>query len=338
MTNDTKTINISTSTIFRIIIILLGLVFLYAIRDILVIIFVALIIASAINEPVGWLHRRRIPRILGVVFVYLGFLSLLSLAVILIFPPLAEQVKHLAVSFPGIVEKVGLGVQDWWGNFKVEGIAQSFLGDISSSLSQTVSGFFTTITGVFGGIFSVVFVFIFSFYLATQEKGIKGFVLALIPTEHRHYLSDLANRVQIKIGGWVRGQLLLMLIVGVLTYIGLSLLGVKYALVLALIAALFEIIPYLGPILAAIPAVILAFFQAPVLALMVVLLFTIINQVENYVIVPQVMKRAVGLNPIVIIVVMLIGAKLAGILGIILAVPTAAAITEVVKDFQKESD
>ena len=336
MIGDTKTINISTSTIFRTLIILLGVVFLYAIRDILVIIFVALIIAAAVNEPVGWLQKRKIPRILGVIFVYLSFLSLLSLAIILIFPPLAEQIKQLAVNFPEIIEKVGLGVQEWWGKFQVEGIVQSFLSDISSGLSQTVSGFFSAITGIFGGIFSVVFVFIFSFYLATQEKGIKGFIFTLIPTEHRHYISDLANRIQIKIGGWVRGQLLLMLIVGVLTYIGLSLLGVKYALVLALIAALFEIIPYLGPILAAVPAVILAFFQAPVLALMVVLLFTVINQLENYVIVPQVMKRTVGLSPIVIIVVMLIGAKLAGILGIILAVPTAAAITEVVKDFRKE--
>ena len=310
----------------------------YAIRDILVIIFVALIIAAAVSEPVRWLQKHRIPRILGVVLVYLGFLSLLSLAIVLIFPPLAEQVKQLAANFPEIVEKVGLSVQDWWNRFQVEGIVQSFLGDVSSRLSQVTTGFFSAITGVFGGIFSIVFVFVFSFYLAIQEKGVKGLVFALIPTEHRHYISDLANRIQIKIGGWVRGELLLMLIVGVLTYIGLSLLGVKYALVLALIAALFEIIPYLGPILAAVPATVLAFFQAPLLALFVILLFTVINQVENYVIVPQVMKRAVGLSPIVIIIVMLIGAKLAGVLGIILAVPTAAAITEVVKDLQKKSD
>ncbi|MEA2113609.1 MAG: AI-2E family transporter [Patescibacteria group bacterium] len=335
MAKEVRTINISTSTIFRTLIILLGVVFLYAIRDILVIIFVASIIAAAVNEPVGWLQKRKIPRILGVVVVYLVFFSLLSLAIVLVFPLLAEQVKQLAVNFPEIVDKIGLSVQDWWNRFQVEGIIQSFLGDISNSLSQTVSGFFGTVTGFFGGIFSVVFVFIFSFYLATQEKGIKGFVSALIPTEHRHYLSDLANRIQVKIGGWVRGELLLMLIVGVLTYIGLSLLGVKYALVLALIAGLLEIIPYLGPILAAVPATILAFFQAPFLALMVILLFTVINQVENYVIVPQVMKRAVGLNPVVIIIVMLIGAKLAGVLGVILAVPMAAAITEVVKDFRK---
>jgi len=113
-------------------------------------------------------------------------------------------------------------------------------------------------------------------------------------------------------------------------------LGVKYALTLALVAALFEIIPYIGPILAAIPAVILAFLQAPFLALLVILLYIVIQQLENYVIYPQVMKKTVGLNPVVIIIVMLMGAKLAGILGIILAVPVAAAVAEFLKDLQKK--
>ncbi len=336
MTNNIRTINISTSTIFRTVIILLGLVFLYTIRDILVIIFVALIIAAAVNGPVSWLQRHRIPRLLGVVFIYLTFLAFLSLIITLIFPPLAEQIKQLAVNFPGIVEKVGLSVQGWWSKFQIEGNLQSFLGSASERLTQATSSVFNTITGIFGGFFSAIVVLVISFYLSTQEKGVKNFLVSVTPIKHRHYLSDLANRVQIKIGGWVRGELLLMLIVGVLTYIGLSILGVKYALVLALIAALFEIIPYLGPIFAAVPATILAFFQAPLLALFVILLFVVINQVENYVIVPQVMKRTVGLSPIVIILVMLIGVKLAGVLGIILSVPVAAVIAEFVKDFQEK--
>jgi predicted PurR-regulated permease PerM len=128
-----------------------------------------------------------------------------------------------------------------------------------------------------------------------------------------------------------------MFIVGCLTYIGLYFLGIKYALTLALVAALLEIIPYIGPILAAIPAVILGFAQSPFLALLVILLFVVIQQLENYIIVPQVMKKTVGLNPIVIIIVMLIGAKLAGVIGIILAVPVAAAVAEFLKDIRKES-
>jgi len=128
----------------------------------------------------------------------------------------------------------------------------------------------------------------------------------------------------------------LAVIIGILTYIGLFFLGVKYALVLALVAGILELIPYIGPILAAVPAVILSFFQAPFLSLLVLILYIVIQQLENQIIGPQVMKRTVGLNPIVIIIVILIGAKLAGILGIILAVPVTAAIAEFLKDVRKE--
>ena len=333
--NNSQTINISTSTILRVIFILLALVFLYLIRDILIIVFVAVIIAAAINGPVSWLQKHKVPRLLGVIFIYLLLLLLLGLIVTLIFPPLAEQIKQLAVHFPEFMEKIGLSVQEWWGKYKLEGSLQTFLDKISNKLAQATSSVFGTIIGLFGGLISAVIILVISFYLAVQEKGAKRFLVSLTPNEHQSYLADLIERIESKIGGWLRGQLLLMFIIGCLTYIGLYFLGVKYALTLALVAALLEIIPYIGPILAAIPAVILAFFQSPFLALLVILLYIVIQQLENYIIVPQVMKRAVGLNPVVIIIVMLIGAKLAGLLGIILAVPVTAAAAEFLKDLQK---
>jgi predicted PurR-regulated permease PerM len=333
--NQSQTINISTSTILRVIVILLGLLFLYLIRDILLIVFVAVIIAAAINGPVSWLQRHKVPRLLGVIFIYLLLLLLLALIVSLIFPPLAEQIKQLTVYFPGFMEKIGLSVQEWWGEHKIEGNLQGLLDKISNKLSQATSSVFGTIIGLFGGLFSAVIVLVISFYLAVQEKGVKRFLVSLTPQEHQHYLIDLIERIQNKIGGWLRGQLLLMFIVGFLIFVGLHFLGVKYALTLALIAALLEIIPYVGPILAAIPAVILGFAQAPLLALLIILLYIVVQQLENYVIVPQVMRKTVGLNPIVIIVVMLIGAKLAGVLGLILSVPLTAAIVEFLKDLQK---
>jgi predicted PurR-regulated permease PerM len=333
--SQSQTINISTSTIFRTIVIILGFVFLYLIRDILLIVFVAVIIAAAINGPVSWLQRHKVPRLLGVIFVYLLLLLLLALVVTLIFPPLAEQIKQLAVHFPGFMEKIGLSVQEWWGEYKIEANLQALLANLSDRLSQATSSVFGTIISLFGGLFSAIIVLVISFYLAVQEKGVKRFLISLTPSEHQHYLSDLIDRIQTKIGGWLRGQLLLMFIVGLLTYIGLYFLGIKYALTLALVAALLEIIPYVGPILAAIPAVILGFVQSPFLALLVILLFVVIQQLENYIIVPQVMKKAVGLNPIIIIIVMLIGAKLAGVIGIILAVPLTASIAEFIKDLQK---
>jgi len=334
--SQSQTINISTSTILRIVVVLLALAFLYIIRDILIVVFVAVIIAAAINGPVNWLQRHRVPRILGVTFIYLFILLLLALVVTLIFPPLAEQIKQLAVSFPEFMERASLTVQEWWGEHKIEGNLQMLLDRFSGKLTQAASSVFGTIIGIFGGLISAIIILVISFYLSVQEKGVKRFLISLTPNEHKHYISDLIERIQTRIGGWLRGQLLLMIIIGILVYIGLSILGVKYALTLALVAGLLEIIPYIGPILATIPAVILAFLQSPFLALLVLLLFIVIQQLENYVIFPQVMKRAVGLNSIIIIIVMLIGAKLAGVLGIILAVPLTAAAAEFLKDFQKK--
>ena len=334
--NQSQTINISTSTILRVILILLALVFLYLIRDILMVVFVAIVIAAAINGPVSWLQRHKVPRLLGVIFIYLLLLLFLALIVTLIFPPLAEQIKQLAIYFPEFMEKIGLSVQEWWGKYRLEGNLQTFLDKISNKLAQATSSVFATIIGLFGGLLSAIIILVISFYLAVQEKGAKRFLVSLTPKEHQGYLAGLIERIESKIGGWLRGQLLLMLIVGLLTYIGLYFLGVKYALTLALIACLLEIVPYIGPILAAVPAVILAFFQSPFLALLVIILYIVIQQLENYIIYPQVMKKAVGLNPIIIIVAMLIGAKLMGILGMILAVPVTAAIAEFLKDFQKK--
>jgi len=333
--DNSQTFNISTSTIFRIIIILLGLVFLYFIRDILLIIFVSVIIAAAMNGPVSWLQGHKIHRILGVLFVYLIFLLLAILVITIISPMLTEQIKQLANYFPELVEKVNIGFQEWWGKYRTDVNIQSFLDNFSNKLNQATSSIFGTIVGLFGGLFSFGIVLVISFYLAVQEKGVKRFFVSMTPSEHQHYVSDLINRIQIRIGGWLRGQLFLMLIIGSLTFIGLYFLGVKYALTLALIAGILELIPYIGPFIALVPAAILAFVQSPMLALLVIILYVVIQQLENYIIVPQVMKRAVNLNPIVIIIAMLIGAKLAGVMGVILSIPLTAAIAEFLKDFQK---
>jgi predicted PurR-regulated permease PerM len=335
--NLQQTINISTSTIFRVILILLGLFFLFIVRDIVLIVFISIVIAAAVDGPVSWLQRRRVPRFLGVIFIYLVVILILALLMTLVVPPLAQQVKQLAGSFPEFVDKTETAIEQWWGQYQGGGEqAQNILRDFSNRLSELTGNIFSGIVSLFGGIFSVFIILVISFYLALRENGMKSFVLSLTPYDHRHYVSDLIDRIYRRIGGWLRGQLLLMVVIGVLTYIGLLIFGVKYALTLAIIAGVLEIIPYLGPILAAIPAVVLAFLQSPVLAVWVVVLYIVIQQVENYVVVPQVMKKTVGLNPITIIIVMLIGAKLAGILGVVLSVPLAAAISEFWGDIREK--
>ncbi|HEB01585.1 MAG TPA: AI-2E family transporter, partial [Candidatus Portnoybacteria bacterium] len=272
--NQRQIIDISTSTIFRVVLILLGLVFLYFIRDILAMLFVALIIVAAVDSPVRWLKRHKIPRVVGVLIVYLLLFVILGLIISLILPPLANEVGELAKNLPSYLESLGTrfqAVQEWWNKFKI-GDTQELLSRIGGQLAKAASSVFATTVGIFGGLISALVILVISIYLAAQEKGIKKFFMSVTPPEHQAYILALAERIQTKIGGWVWGQLLLCLIIGVLTFLGLTLLGVPYALILALIAALLEVIPYLGPILAAVPAVIIAFLISPFLALLTLIL------------------------------------------------------------------
>ncbi|MEI6597353.1 MAG: AI-2E family transporter, partial [bacterium] len=178
-----------------------------------------------------------------------------------------------------------------------------------------------------------ILVFVLTFYMTVEEQATKRLVRSLVPLKHQPYLTNLMNRMQDKIGLWLRGQLILSLVIFVLVWIGLTILGVKYAVVLALLAGVMEIVPYLGPIISAIPAVFIAFTQYPMLAVGVLILYYLIQFAENHILVPQVMRRTVGLNPVITIVALLVGAKIAGILGIALAVPVTTAIGVAVGDF-----
>lgn len=328
----TKKIEISTSTIFRFVLIVLGLVFLYMISDILLMLFFAFIIAAGVEAPVSWMNRKGLKRIFGVIIVYvIAFLVLAGIFYVVI-PPFVGQIKSLANNLPSISQQLGLGLEA--AQEKYEGLT-GILNSIAQRFDGLGSNIFQTTFNFFGGLFSAIVVLVISFYLAVQERGIKKFLVSVTPKDHRDYVVDLVNRIEGKLGAWIRGQLLLMVLVAVLTYIGLSLLGIKYALVLALLAGLLEVVPYIGPIIAAIPAVILAFFQSPFLALITAIIYYAIQQLENYVLAPQIMKRALGLNPVVIIVALLIGAKISGVLGMIISVPVAATFSVFLSDIFK---
>ena len=191
---------------------------------------------------------------------------------------------------------------------------------------------FNLITALFGNLVSFIIVLVLTFYLLVQEGAIKRTVLLFTPPSSRGYLSDLIDRMQLRLGHWLRGVLLLGLIVGGLTLVGLRILNVRYFLVLALVAGILELIPYVGPALAAIPAVFFGATESLWKGVAVLILYWLIQQLENHLIVPKVMAKAVGLNPLVVIVVILVGAKLAGFVGVLVAVPTTAALSVWLKD------
>jgi predicted PurR-regulated permease PerM len=177
---------------------------------------------------------------------------------------------------------------------------------------------------------------VISFYLTAEENGMKNFVKNLVPFKHQSYTLNLVTKIQRKMGSWVLGQVILSIVIFGVTYLGLSILKVEYALVLALIAGLLEIIPLIGPIIAAVPAVFFAFLKNPPLALAVIILYIVIQQLENQVIVPVVMSRSVGLNPVVVIIGVLVGASLGGVLGAIIAIPIISGVSIFINDIWQE--
>jgi predicted PurR-regulated permease PerM len=203
-------------------------------------------------------------------------------------------------------------------------------------LSKLSSGFFGTVNIVFGGLLSFLLIIVISFYLAVQEDGVGKFLKIVTPESYEDYVIDLWKRSKEKIGLWMQGQLLLAVIVGVLSFLGLTLIGLRNALVLSFVAALFEIIPLFGAFLSAVPAVLVAFIDGGVTqALLVSGVFLIIQQFESQLIYPLVVKKVVGVPPIISIIALVIGGKLAGFLGILLSVPLAAIVMEFLNDLEK---
>ncbi|MBU1178408.1 AI-2E family transporter [Patescibacteria group bacterium] len=338
--NKKVTFDVSLVTFLKAIAIVVGLLFLYLIRDLLLMIVVAIVIASAIDSWIDWLQKKRVPRWLSVILIFALIIGAAVVIVSLLIPPIIEQAQQLASVLPEyvqtVVDKVSVA-RDVIGQEAFDNMFAS-LSSMGSNVSGESFSVFGTISGILGVVFSIVIVFVLSFYFTVQEDSLKKFVRSLIPMKHRPYVDSLVGRVQKQIGYWLRGQIMLGLVVGIMLYIGLSLLGVKYALILAILGGLLEIVPYLGPIISAVPAIFLAFTQRPILALFVLILYIVVQQLENHILVPKVMQRVVGLNPLITIIVILVGVKVAGILGGILAVPIATAIQVFLSDIFELKD
>lgn len=334
-----QTISISAGTIFRVIFIILILVFLYLIRDVIVIFLFALIIASAIAPAVNLLEKIKIPRVIGALLIYIIAIGILGFLISLVVPPFAREIKDLSSNLPNYIESLSDKFESIQkASSKYQNIInqfQNFLVGLGDLLRQSASNLLSAAINIFGGIFSLLLVLIISFYLSVQKKGVQHVLTAITPHEHRDYILNLWERSQRKLGRWLQGQLFLGLIVGVLVYIGLSLLNIKFALLLAVLAGILEIFPYIGPVIAAIPAIILGFLQAPILGLWVLILYIIVQQVENHLIVPLVIGKIVKLNPVAVILALLIGGRLGGIPGMILSVPVAAVLAEFLRDLVK---
>lgn len=337
-----KITSVSTTTILKVVAVFLALYFIYLVQDILLLLVISIIISAALSPLVEWLYvRLRFPRGLTVVLVYFVFIGLVVLIFSLLLPNLAEEVLSLGATIKGLQGSFASAQNSgFYEMFERIGLS-NFLESLGSSLSGFTGGVFQKTLGVFSGIFDFISVLVMSFYLVIQQDGMRDFAKSFAPVQYHARIGSIVTKVQSRLGRWLLGQLGLMFSIFLLTYIGLSLFGVKYSLVLALFAGLLEIVPYLGPIISAIPAVIVAFLQAPVLALAMIVMYTLIQQTENYLLVPKVIGKSIGANPLVILIALLVGFKIAGILGMMVSAPLVAVGTVILEDYnshRKESN
>lgn len=333
-------ISITTGTIGATILMLLGVWLMYELFDLILVVLTAIVIASGIEPAARWFMKRKVPRAVAVLIVYALFLATIFGLVYIFVPIFLVQAATLVATLPVYFEFLNHLAGDYSPILNAAGIdpveSVASLVETMRSVMQEFSGnTFATASAVFGGVLSSILILVFSFYFAVQERGIEDFLRIVTPLKYEEYIIDLWSRSQQKIGLWLQGQLLLGMIVGVLVYLSLTILGIPHAFVLAVLAGAFEIIPVFGPTLSAVPAVMIGFVDGGVtMGLLVIALYVIIQQFENHLIYPLVVTKVVGVPPLLVILGLIIGGKLAGFLGLLLSAPLAAVVQEIVHDIE----
>ena len=308
--------------------------------EILVIVLLAAILATGLSPVVDRLtrrewtrRRRRLSRPVAIALVYVGMLVAFGALASLLISPMVVETREIVQRGPELyrqLQEMLTGLQQ----------RHAWLPDLTSILNRLpqevgqLGQYLGAATGVafrvFGGVVSAVTVLILSIYMLLEGPIIKDGFLQLFPRAHQRRVETVLQHIGQKFGGWLRGQLFLGFVIGITAGLGTWILGLPYPFLLGLAAGITELIPMVGPVLGAIPAVLVALFGPTWRLLAVIVLFTVIQQVENNLLVPRVMKQAVGLSPLLTIVAIMIGAQLMGILGALLAVPIAAALQVIV--------
>jgi len=351
-------IYISAGTMAKFVVVAIALLlvagFLYQIRDILLIFFVSLLFASALDPMVDALERKKIPRSLGVVIIYLISLLILGILVSSLVPILAHEVGQLAgriqdfvvniatgkINLPPFMEGLRPSIKQAFNGLDISQISdyKDILQSFANKLSEVAGNLVNVIGVVFNGVINAILVLVITFMMSVDERGIDKFVLSLFPTRHAHYITEKSEALKEKMGYWLRGQVVLCLVVGVLVYIGFLIIGlftkqVDYAATIAIVAGLTEVIPYAGPFIAWLIAMPIMANQSFGLVIWMTVLMYIVQLLENNLIVPIVMHKAVGISPIFVMFALMIGFSFLGILGIVLAVPVAAVVAIFVRDY-----
>ena len=339
-------LNISIATLLKIALVGVLVFALIKLHNLILVILTSIVVASFVVYAVSKLRRYVKNRTMAVFIIYIIIISIIVLLSSFFVPIFIDEMSTLVSQLGKYIPDTSL-----LNTFQVDTLsgAKNVVGTIShnaslgevigtiQSFTQTISGnFFDLFGSAFGGVFNLFLILIISFYLSIMEKGIENFLRIITPEKHEEYVINLWLRTERKIGLWLQGQMLLGLIIGVLTFLGLTILGVKYSLVLSLLTGICLLIPF-GIFVATIIATLFAYIDGGVtMAVLTFGLYMVLHQFENYLLAPLIVKRVIGISPLVVILAVLIGAQLAGVWGVILAVPGAVALFEFLDDLEKK--
>ncbi|MES3005879.1 MAG: AI-2E family transporter [Patescibacteria group bacterium] len=346
MDKNTLSINITFGSMFKLVVAGLAAFLAFKLRGLILVLLISIVTASVIEPGTRWFVRRKVPRMLAVILMYVIIALIVVGTISFVLPPLFVQTIEAINGLPKYIKTIDIlaPFHDQWftgvetlfpGLPKVISVGD-LAGEITRAISNFSGGIFDTVSNFFGGVISFILVIVLSFYLSVREDGVGEFLGIITPIEYEPYVRGLWRRSQNKIGRWMQGQILLGLLVGVLTYIGLSILGVPHPFLLAFVAAVFELIPVVGLIISVIPAFFLAFLDGGLgLGLLVLAIYLFIQQIEAHLIYPLVVNKIIGVPPLLVIIALVAGAELAGLVGALLAVPISVALMEYLDDFEK---
>jgi len=332
--NQDRTLDISWTSILKIGIAAFSFYILYLVRDILIWFIFALIISILFSPVIDFLQRRRIPRVVSVILIYAGIFGMISLFIYLIAPLFINEIQRFSQVFPEYFEKISpplkaLGVLAFAD-------IESFLELINQSLEVIAANILSAAFAIFGGIFSTIFVLTIAIFLSLEEKAVEKTLFLLFPKRYEAYALDLWQRSQKKVSSWFLTRVLSSLFVGGLSYFAFLILNARYPSSMALLAGVLNFIPIIGPIVTGFLIFILVALDSILGAVFVVIAFTLIQQIENNILTPVLTKKFVGIPPVIVLISIVVGGKLLGFLGALLAIPLAGILFEFSRDFLKK--
>lgn len=330
---DKRTLEISWSSLWRVLFFVIFITVLFLGRQVLLGLLLAIIISSGLEAAINFLERRGIPRTLGVILIFFAVLFLVIVVVYSIIPLIVFDLN-------AVFSSIGKTNQNTiWGflvNLKTSRSLDSIVNKLSAQFFSGATSPLDFFSGALGSLGLAVAVLISSFYLSLSRDGVERFIRVVFPADYEKQALKIYENSKRKIGFWFQTQIVLSVIMGISVWGALTLLGVKHAFLLGVVAAIFEIVPFVGPILSGAIAVLAALTTSVSLGIYTLIVFLALQQFESHLLVPVLMRRAIGLHPVIVITSILIGAEVGGLLGVFIAVPAAAAFQEILDEWSSK--